>query len=85
VDAEGDVWVNVTNDEPVEHREANAFAMALLMPADWLRREVAEMGGFDPTDETAARKMAQRYGVSPIMLAFRIGMLFGQKVGKQHP
>ena len=74
-----------TNDEPMEHREANAFAMALLMPAEWIRRDVRAVGGIDPDDQKAMRKMADRYGVSITLMAFRIGMLFGQSVGKSHP
>ena len=73
------------SDDPVEHLEANAFALALLLPAEWLRRDIRAAGGYDPVDEKATAELARRYGVSPTLMAFRIGMLFGQKVGKSHP
>jgi Zn-dependent peptidase ImmA (M78 family) len=73
------------SDDPIEHREANAFALALLLPADWIRQDVRAAGGYDPVDEKATNELARRYGVSPTLMAFRIGMLFGQSIGKSHP
>ncbi len=56
-------------------QEANAFAMELLMPADWLRADIEKMGGIDLTDDAALAKLAKKYRVSPQVMAIRIGEL----------
>lgn len=60
--------------EEVEEVEANAFAANLLMPAEWLRRDVmAEQ--LDPSDEDTLRRLATRYGVSLHAMALRLASL----------
>lgn len=54
----------------VMNAEANAFAMELLMPFDWLVRDIQ---GLDVSDEVAVGKLAKRYGVSSTVMAMRIG------------
>ena len=56
-------------------QEANAFAMELLMPADWLRADIAKLGGIDIEDDAALAKLAKKYRVSPQVMAIRIGEL----------
>ena len=50
--------------------EANAFAMELLMPFDWIKRDAV---GIDLTDEVAVAKLAKKYRVPTVTMAARIG------------
>ena len=50
--------------------EANAFAMELLMPFDWIVRDAANL---DLDDEAAVARLAKRYRVSTTTMAIRIG------------
>lgn len=50
--------------------EANAFAMELLMPFDWIVRDAS---GIDLCDERAVEKLAKKYRVAPTVMAVRIG------------
>ena len=52
--------------------EANAFAMELLMPSDWLRDDIESMGGIDIEDDAKLEKLAKKYRVSPQVMAIRI-------------
>jgi Zn-dependent peptidase ImmA (M78 family) len=63
------------NDEKFMDAEANAFAMELLMPADWLRADIEKMGGIDIEDDVKLNGLAKKYRVSPQVMAFRIGEL----------
>ena len=55
--------------------EANAFAMELLMPENWLRRDVAKMGGIDIEDDKKVKKLAERYKVSVQAMTVRLGQI----------
>ena len=55
--------------------EANAFAMELLMPEAWLRRDVAKMGGIDIEDDKKVKKLAERYRVSVQAMTLRLGQI----------
>lgn len=59
--------------------EANAFAMELLMPTDWLLADVRTMGGFDICDDEKIAKLAVKYKVPVTLLTLRLGMLMGIK------
>lgn len=50
--------------------EANAFAMELLMPFDWIARDAE---GIDICDDRAVTKLAKKYAVPPFTMAYRIG------------
>lgn len=52
------------------HIEANAFAMELLMPFDWIVRDA---NGIDLCDDKAVTKLAKKYAVPPFTMAYRIG------------
>lgn len=59
--------------------EANAFAAALLMPREMLRRDFAalreEMGDFDLEDDMVVRVLAERYKVSLQAMLIRLNWL----------
>lgn len=55
--------------------EANSFAMELLMPEAWLRRDVKALGGIDLEDEKEIRKLADRYRVGEQIMTLRLGQL----------
>lgn len=57
-----------------EEREANGFAAALLMPADWVRaRFIGLVTGHQPLDEgTAALMLANQFDVSEQAMRFRL-------------
>lgn len=55
-------------------REANYFAMHLLVPSDMLRRELNRIGGVDlSSDDGTLKRLARKFGVSEAVIAFRIG------------
>lgn len=64
----------------VEENEANYFAMSLLMPESFLRKDIAEMGGsIDIGDDVACAALAKKYGVSVSMMAMRLVQVFRPK------
>jgi len=60
----------MTSSHPQMEAEANAFAMELLMPFDWLSTDCR---GLDVSDERAVAKLAAKYRVAPTVMAMRIG------------
>jgi Zn-dependent peptidase ImmA (M78 family) len=56
----------------IEH-EANIFAMELLMPTDFLLKDLKAMGGIDVSDDDGVAKLAKKYHVSQALMALRIG------------
>ena len=65
VSSEGTDW---------DEMEANRFAAELLMPIDFLRKDVASLE-FDWADDEGLRALAKRYGVSTQALAIRLNGL----------
>jgi Zn-dependent peptidase ImmA (M78 family) len=62
-------------------REANLFAMALLMPEKWVRADVKKMGGVDIADGAEIEKLAKKYKVDATLMTMRIAQLyFGAKL-----
>ena len=55
-------------------REANAFAAALLMPAEMVRLAIAELG-VDVADDDALENLARRFQVSRQAMTFRVANL----------
>lgn len=59
--------------DSVMEREANQFAMELLMPRKWLESDVKKIekdgGGLD---EEHVKKLAKRYQVSEMMMTLRL-------------
>lgn len=60
-------------------REANYFAMCLLMPRDWLLADLKALGSIDVCDDPNIRKLAKKYGVSEQMMTVRIVDLIARK------
>lgn len=65
----------MAQERSVEDREANYFAMCLLMPEAFVRREVAALGGVDLSDDKVLRALARKFQVSLGMMALRLGQL----------
>jgi Zn-dependent peptidase ImmA (M78 family) len=59
----------------VEEMESNLFAAELLMPADFLIRDLSEMKSIDLSDENALKQIAKHYQVSTQALAVRLTAL----------
>ena len=60
----------------IEEREANYFAMCLLMPEKFVREEIAKMGGsIDLADDKQIRILANKFQVSIAMMTVRLGQL----------
>lgn len=57
-----------------DEMEANRFAAEILMPIDFLRRDL-EKQEFDLADDSQLRSLARRYGVSTQALAIRLNGL----------
>ncbi len=57
-------------DYRVLDAEANAFAMELLIPFDWIVRDSA---GLDLCDEDGVARLAKKYRVPVTTMAVRIG------------
>lgn len=59
--------------------EANLFARELLMPTQFVKDYLNKIGGIDLTgsDTRAIKTMAKKFGVTPEMMAFRIGEILG--------
>lgn len=64
------------NDDEIIEKEANYFAMCLLMPEPWVRRDVKALGGIDIEDDLAIHKLAQKYKVSTQLMTLRIAQIF---------
>jgi Zn-dependent peptidase ImmA (M78 family) len=65
-----------------EDTEADYFATELLMPREWLIKDVRAMGGIDLTEDREVAQLAKKYGVSISMMAVRLMQLANEK-GKQ--
>jgi Zn-dependent peptidase ImmA (M78 family) len=59
------------------HREANAFAMELLIPELFIRLDLEKMGHLDLEDEPKIEKLARRYKVSRQVMTIRLGQILG--------
>jgi Zn-dependent peptidase ImmA (M78 family) len=63
-----------SNGDHRQELEANAFAAAILMPADILKREIGQLP-LDLTDEDIIKSLAQKFEVSSIAMTYRISNL----------
>ena len=61
--------------QEVMELEANRFAMELLMPFEFLRRDIAEMDDLDLEGGEGVKRLAKRYKVSEQVMAVRLGQL----------
>jgi Zn-dependent peptidase ImmA (M78 family) len=79
VDRQFKVWLrNETSSQGVDVREkeANLFAAELLMPVQFVEKDIAEIGTVDLLDdEGILAELAGRYGVSTQAMTFRLAYL----------
>ena len=54
--------------------EANRFAIELLMPAAWVKKDLENME-FDLCEDKQLKSLAKRYGVSMTAMALRLKSL----------
>ena len=59
-------------------REANEFAMQLLVPTDFLRADLEKIGGIDIENGKAVEKLAKKYRVSMQVMTIRIAQELSQ-------
>lgn len=63
-------------DAETEEAEANYFAMCLLMPEDFVRRELKKFeGGFDIANDAHVKQLAKTFQVPASLMAMRLGQL----------
>lgn len=56
-------------------REANQFAMELLMPRKFVEAELAKAGRIDMEDEIAIARLAKKFKVSVPIMTIRLGQI----------
>lgn len=69
----------MTDSETME-KEANLFAMYLLMPENLVRAEVKKLGGFDIEGGEGIISLAKKFKVSVPLMTLRLGQIFGVKI-----
>jgi Zn-dependent peptidase ImmA (M78 family) len=55
-----------------QEREANIFAMCLLMPEDFIRRDMDGVKEIDLIEDKRIKALAKRYGVTEQMMVMRL-------------
>jgi len=60
---------------PDEEAEANAFAMELLMPEQFVRDELAKLKGFDLLNDAHVKTLADKFKVGVPVMAMRLGQI----------
>lgn len=78
IDRQFKVWLRSeasSEGTDVEEKEANLFAAELLMPADFLSKDIEEIGTIDLEDEEVIKELAQQYEVSQQAMTFRLAYL----------
>lgn len=58
-----------------EEKEANQFAMELLMPEDFVRKEIRELTDFDIIDDNQIMLLAEKFEVSISVMTLRLAQL----------
>lgn len=64
-------------NDPIQEAEANLFAMALLMPEELVRKELAK--GIDIAEDEEIKKLAKKFQVPIGLMAIRIGQIMERK------
>ena len=65
----------MSDDGQIEEAEANAFAMELLMPEQFVRQEVRKFKSFDLCNSKHVAELAKKFQVPESIMAMRIGQL----------
>ena len=60
-----------------QEREANQFAMELLMPREMVITEVNKLGDVDLCDDRWVKRLADKFRVPQTIMAMRIGQVCG--------
>lgn len=58
--------------EEVEEYEANYFAMHLLIPEQFIRKDLKAEGGIEIEDDEQLTRLAKKYQVSRTMMMMRL-------------
>ena len=61
--------------EEIDDIEANLFAIELLIPWDWICKDIDRLGGIDVESDPNIQVLAKRYQVSEQLMTFRIASL----------
>ena len=60
-----------------QEREANLFAMYLLMPEEMVRKQVKKLGGsLDINDDKNIKTLARKFAVSEQLMTLRIAQIY---------
>jgi Zn-dependent peptidase ImmA (M78 family) len=59
-----------------EDAEANLFAMELLMPEQFVRKEVSKIKGFDILEDNHMKQLANKFKVPTSIMAIRFGQIY---------
>ena len=70
----------LTSENYNKEKEANAFAAALLMPLEVVKKEILKYKGFDLSDNTMIVDLAKKFEVSIPAMSFRIINLSDSKL-----
>ena len=70
----------MTEARKIKEREANLFAMLLLMPEKHLREDLKEVGEIDLLgsleSDVKIAKLAEKYKVTSVMMTMRLVILY---------
>lgn len=71
------------DNDTVQEAEANYFAVCLLMPEEFLRKDIAKLGisHFDIIEDSRLQDLADRYQVTLQMMIMRLAGLGLLKIG----
>lgn len=74
--------VYLTEDKRKKEREANLFAMLLLMPEKHLREDLKRIGDIDLLGDSDAEiaKLADKYKVTSSLMTMRLVILYNEGV-----
>jgi Zn-dependent peptidase ImmA (M78 family) len=62
----------MTEQDKEQEREANLFAIALLMPARFIHQDMEGQSPLDLENDQRIKSMAKRYGVTEQMMTARL-------------
>lgn len=62
-----------------QEREANQFAMELMIPMEWLRRELRAYRKMDLLDDSVVKDLAKKFRVPVALMGMRLGELYREK------
>lgn len=72
----------MTSDQK-QDREANQFAMCLLMPKHFILKEVKHFGGIENIGDDEIKTLAEKFQVSISAMAIRLQSIYSQTKGRR--